>query len=92
MGFRQKNKTAEVRWLRTHRHALVSAGIPVDVFDAGRWNYVLLHAADDFGSGWDLTWIDDDQARALLSLLQSFYGEATGFCLVADLTRRCAAT
>ena len=92
MSFRQRNKYEEQRWLRTHRHQLESAGVPGAILDDGRaWIYVLLHGDDELGSGWDPTWISDEQARTLLSLLREFYVEPVGLDLLDGLERRIAA-
>ena len=50
--------------------------------------YVLLHGADEFGTGWDPTWLDDDQARALYKLLSEEIGGSAGFDILPTLEKR----
>jgi hypothetical protein len=58
------------------------------VDDKRQWNYVLLHGTDDFGSGWDVSWISKDQAGHLLTLVRSQYTNPVGLELIVVLQKR----
>jgi hypothetical protein len=86
MAFRQHNKAPQTEWRKKHRDELLRNGLPESVVDDERqWNYVLGHGADEFGTGWDTSWITRDQARRLLALLESHYTNPTGLDLIRAL-------
>jgi hypothetical protein len=91
MGFRQHNKSPETVWRRKQRLELLSCGIPDSVVDdERRWTYVFLHAADEYGTGWDASKISKEKAARLLALLQEHYGEPPSSELIVVLKRRVA--
>ena len=59
-------------WRKAHRDELLAAGLPSAIVDDERsWNYVLLHGDDYLQSGWNLTWINKEQAKTILAILRS---------------------
>jgi hypothetical protein len=89
MAFRQHNKDSETAWRKNHRDELLHNGMPDSVVDdERRWIYVLLHGADEFGSGWDVTWITKEQAESLLALLRLQYTNPVGLELLTALEKR----
>jgi hypothetical protein len=89
MAFRQRNKDPEASWRKKQRDGLLRNGIPdFIVDDERRWNYVLLHGADDFQSGWDASRLRKDQATNLLSMLRQYYTDPGGFDLLRELEKR----
>ncbi len=89
MAFRQHNKDPETAWRKKHRDELLQNGLPASVVDDDRqWTYVLLHGADEFGSGWDPTWITKEQAANLLTLVRSQYTNPAGLDLIRELEKR----
>jgi hypothetical protein len=62
--------------------------LPKDVVDDDRrLTYVLLHGSDEFGTGWDVSWIAPPQARKLLAFLENEVGDSKAYSLVDDLRR-----
>lgn len=91
MGFRRSTneEPGSSRWRTRHRKALLSCGLPESVVESDKvLTYVLLHGADELGTGWDPTWLDDDQARALYRLLSEEIGGAAGFEILPALEKR----
>ncbi len=89
MSFRQHNKSPEAAWRKQHREQLLSAGMPDFVLDdERRWNYVLLHGADEFESRWSPSWITAEQAAGMLELLRSHYANPVGLELLRELEKR----
>ena len=89
MAFRQNNKEPQAVWRKKCRDELLANGIPASVIDdERRWNYVLLHATDEFGSGWDPSWITKEQAGNLLTLLRTKYTNPVGLDLIMALGKR----
>ena len=93
MSFRQHNKDADTIWRKNARPRLIAAGLPDAVVDnERRWNYVLLHGADEFGSGWSPRWITPQQAADMLALLESHYHSEGALELFRELRNRCRMT
>jgi hypothetical protein len=89
VSFRQHNKHPETVWRKEHREELLRAGMPDFVLDdERRWNYVLLHGADEFESGWEPSWIRPEQAGAMLGLLRSRYPNLISLELLRELEKR----
>ena len=89
MSFRQRNKHPEAAWRKQHREELLRQGMPDFVLDdERRWNYVLLHGADEFERGWDPSWITPEQAAGMLELLRSRYENPIGLELLRELEKR----
>jgi hypothetical protein len=89
MAFRQHNKNPETAWRKDHRDELLRNGLPASVIDdERRWTYVLLHGDDEFGSGWDPSWITREQAGRLLTLVRSQYTNPAGLDLIRALQKR----
>jgi hypothetical protein len=89
MSFRQHNKNPEAAWRKEHREELLRLGMPDFVLDdEPRWHYVLLHAADEFESRWDPSWITPEQAAGMLELLRSHYTNPVGLELLRELKKR----
>ena len=90
MSFRQRNKDPNVLWRKRCRPLLLAAGLP-DVLadDDQRWNYVLLHGADELG--WSPQDITPQQAADMLSLLQQQYPNEVGLDLFRALRGRISA-
>jgi hypothetical protein len=49
--------------------------------------YVLLHGNDP-GSGWNESWLSDQEAQRLLTFLKEVIPDPTDYDLIADLQRR----
>ena len=65
------------------------AGMPDFVLDdERRCDYVLLHGADEFESGWEPAWISPGEAGAMLGLLRSRYPNPIGLELLQELEKR----
>lgn len=76
------------RWRLTHRGELTALGIPADIASSDeRWRYTLSHG-DDLKSGWDESWLTDDQARELLAFLNPLFPNTVAVDLVVRLRRR----
>ena len=89
MAFRQHNKDPETVWRKQHRDELLENGLPASVVDdESQWTYVLLHGADEFGSGWDPAWITKEQAGRLLTLVRNQYTNPAGLDLIRGLEKR----
>ena len=89
MSFRQNNKEPDAVWRKEHREELLRNGMPDFVLDNDRrWNYVLLHGADDFESGWNPSWIAPEQAAEMLKLLRLRYPNSVGLDLLRELEKR----
>jgi len=92
MSFRQHNKDPRAEWRKRHRDELLTNGIPASVIDDERqWSYVLLHGADEFGGGWNPSWITKEQAGNLLTLLRPQYTNPVGLDLIRELEKRSGA-
>jgi hypothetical protein len=79
------------RWRAAHRRSLLDAGLPADVVDSDRaLTYVLLHGDDALGSGWDPSWLTDEQASRLLTLLQQLLGDSVAYEILPRLSARAA--
>jgi hypothetical protein len=90
MGYRRSSDEGvfSSRWRIKHRAELAECGIPSEVAgDDRRWTYVLLHG-DDLETGWEASWISDEQARRLLALLDPHFPNPIGVWLVESLQRR----
>jgi hypothetical protein len=71
-----------------HRGDLLECGVPVDVTSSDRrWGYTLLHG-DDPSTGWNDTWLTDEQATRLLELLEPAIPSPVGIWLIENLQRR----
>jgi hypothetical protein len=91
MGFRRSDslEPGTSRWRTLYRKELLRCGIPKSIVDSDRTlTYVLLHGADEFGSGWDPSWLSAAGARELLSVLEKAIPNAAAFDLVAVLRKR----
>jgi hypothetical protein len=89
MAFRQHNKNPETAWRKKHRDELLQHGMPDFLIDdERRWNYVLLHGADDFQSGWNPSRLTKEQASNLLAMLRQQYSNPTGLDLLRELEKR----
>ena len=89
MSFKQHNKDPETRWRKKHREELLQNGLPASVVDDERqWTYVLLHGGDDFGSGWNTSWITKEQSGRLLALILLQYANPSGLDLIRELQKR----
>jgi hypothetical protein len=89
MAFKQHNNRPETIWRRKHRKQLLDAGLPDSVVDDERtWGYVLLHGDDEFGSGWNTSWITEEQASNLLRLLRSQYPSTDCYDIFPELEKR----
>jgi hypothetical protein len=79
------------RWRRKHRAFLLRCGLPDAVVGSDRaLVYVLLHGSDELGTGWDPSWISQEQAEALLRFLRQEIERPAGYELIAALERRLA--
>jgi hypothetical protein len=88
MAFRQHNKDPESAWRKKHRDELLQNGMPDFLIDDdSRWNYVLLHAADDFQSRWNPSRLNKEQATKLLALLRQQYTNPSGLELLRELQK-----
>lgn len=90
MSYRRPDDTGPFssRWRLKHRGDLISLGIPADIASSDdRWRYTLLHG-DDLESGWDESWLTDEQARKLVAFLAPFFPNAAAIDLVLRLQRR----
>ena len=91
MSYRRPSNTGpeSSRWRLRHKRFLLDCGVPQQVLDSDdSWIYVLLHGADEFGTGWDATWITAEQARRLLRFLERELEATSPFDLVRVLKRR----
>ena len=91
MSFRRsaRDEPGESRWRTKHRELLLRCGLPVEVVDSDRsLNYVLLHGADEFGTGWTHEWIDREQAVELLEFLSTEIPNPVGSELIRLLRKR----
>jgi hypothetical protein len=67
----------------------MECGIPQQIASSDRsWIYVLLHGDDALASGWDSTWVTQDQAEKLLRFLESELTTEVGYDLVRKLRER----
>jgi hypothetical protein len=90
MAYRRPDDTGPLssRWRLKHRGELTALGIAADIASSDdRWSYVLFHG-DDLESGWDESWLSDDQARKLAAFLTSHFSDTGCFDLVERLQRR----
>ena len=72
MGFSRTNQTDPTgsRWRLANRALLGKCGVPDAIADSDRqWAHVLLHGDDHLGTGWDVSWITQEQAAELLAAL-----------------------
>jgi hypothetical protein len=77
------------RWRLANRGSLERCGVPSEVAGSDRgWTYLLLHGEDYLGTGWDVSWIADQQANELLDLLLPHFSNETGIDLIRLLRRR----
>jgi hypothetical protein len=77
------------RWRLANRVKLKKCGVPGEVAESHRgWIYALLHGDDYLGTGWDVSWITDQQAKELLDLLLANFGDQSGYDLIRLLKRR----
>jgi hypothetical protein len=86
MGFRRSSseEPGSSRWRRKHRSRLLACGLPAAVLDSDRkLTYLLLHGDDELETGWDTSFLSDEQAQQLLALLKELIPNPVGF----DLTR-----
>lgn len=91
MGFRRAPTQSphDSRWRTRHRSALIECGVPDSVLESDRTlTYALLHGTDEFGTGWDPTWLTDTQATALLELLKTAIPNPSGYDIFPALERR----
>jgi hypothetical protein len=88
MAFRQQNKDPDTAWRKKHHDELLQNGMPDFLIDDNRrWNYVLLHGADDFQSGWNPSRLNKEQATKLLALLRQQYTNPSGLELLRELEK-----
>lgn len=90
MGYRRSSDegVGSSRWRRKHRKFLIECGVPIDIVDSDRTlNYVLLHGADELGSGWNTNSLSAIQAERLVEFLTSELKSTVGYDLVAILER-----
>lgn len=79
------------RWRRKHREFLLRCGLPNTIVGSDKaLIYVLLHGSDEFGTGWDPSWVSREQAEALLRFLRQEFESPAGYDLIAALERRLA--
>lgn len=92
MGFRADNKETYSRWRSKNRYRLVKAGIPQEIVEDDRRFWIVVQEGEDLGhTGWDTTWIGDEEAAELLSLLDEFLGKTAGWDLLFVLRKRLGA-
>ncbi len=73
-------------WRMKMRNKLIAAGMADGIVDNDRkWNYVLCHGDDELDSGWNLSWINKLQAKALLKILKSRFGNNNYYGLIIML-------
>jgi hypothetical protein len=90
MAYRRPNDNGVFgsRWRLAHRAQLTACGVPAEIAASDkRWRYVLYHG-DDPQSGWDETWLSNDQARNLLAFLGPLLPNPVGADLVERIQRR----
>ena len=76
------------RWRIAHLSQLSECGIPADISsDDRRWTHALLHGYDP-ESGWETSWLSDEQANRLRELLTPHFPNPIGVGLVKDLLSR----
>ena len=86
MGLKTRNKDPYNKWRLENLHSLELAGIPHDiVVDNRRFWFVVQEGCDLGQSGWDPSWITDQQASDLLELINGFLGDCRGWDLVYEL-------
>lgn len=91
MTFRRDldNSACGSQWRLANHSLLVECGIPYEVADSDRrWGYVLLHGADDFGTGWNPSWITKAQAAQLLTAIETALPNSVGYELIGALRAR----
>jgi hypothetical protein len=89
MGFRRSagEEQGSSRWRTTHRARLLACGIPAGILESDRrLTYVLLHG-EELETGWDTSFLSDEQAQRLLALLKEQIPNPVGFDLIAALVR-----
>ena len=63
--------------------------MPREIIKSERsWAYVLLHGDDELVTGWDPTWLDQDQAKKLFTFLGSEIRDPSAYDLVRRLQGR----
>ena|SRR5262245_40078370 len=79
------------RWRRKHLYSL-QLWLPAVVVESDRrLGYVLLHAEDTKGTGWEPDWLTQDEALAFLSLLErDFPDDPRGYDIFSALRKRAA--
>ena len=87
MGARQDNRGELKAWLKRNRHKLTLIGLPSDIAADCRRFLLVVQNGEDQESGWDSSRLNDDEATALLSLLQERFDDV-GWDLIGVLERR----
>jgi hypothetical protein len=90
MAYRRPDDTgpSSSRWRLKHRGELTALGIPAEIMASDdRWRYTLDHG-DDLDSGWDESWLTDEQARKVVAILGPLFPGTSGVDLVVRLERR----
>ena len=79
------------RWRRKHLYKL-QLWLPSLVVESDRrLGYVLLHAEDSKGTGWNPDWLTQDEALAFLSFLERNFPEGpAGYDIFPALRKRAA--
>jgi len=79
------------RWRRKHLYRLQLWLPSVVVESDSRLVYVLLHAEDFKGTGWNPDWLTQDEALAFLSFLEmDFPDRSTSYDIFPGLRKRAA--
>ena len=89
MRYKASNKDPANRWRSKNQYRLERAGIPHDVVvDNHRFWFVVQEGIDLCESGWTVTWITNEQAAELLSVLVEFLGGDRSWDLIDHLHRK----
>ena len=91
MTFRRQSTDSigHSRWRLAHRAELLECGVPMEVLESDRnWIYVLHHGSDEFGTGWNPTWISKEQAGKLLEIVKTKISNPIGYDIIRDLEKR----
>lgn len=86
MPYQNRNRQDHSIWRKKNLHKLIVAGIPERVANDERQFWFLVQEGEELGTGWNVDWLSQQQARDLYNLLAAFLGEeSNGWDLLMHL-------
>jgi len=93
MTFKAENRDDHHSWRSKNLHRLLNAGIPERIANDDREFWFLVQEGEELGGGgWNVDWINDQEASELCKLLADFFEDDLGWDLLHRLRSKLGET